>query len=64
MLARRVRENSLGLLFPSGDADALYAAMRKISTSDMRQYRTFAAIYADSCSRNAFRESLLKQCKV
>lgn len=59
LLARRVREYGLGLLFSSGNAELLYKSMRKISESDMQQYRTHAAGYADLCSRNAFRKSLL-----
>lgn len=59
LLARRVRENGLGLLFPSGNADALYKSIRKISESDIQTFQHSALLYADSCSRKVFRQSFL-----
>ena len=59
LLAHRVREYGLGLLFSSGNAKSLYESMRKISESDMQQYRACTVSYAELCSRNAFRKSLL-----
>ena len=59
LLARRVREHKLGLLFPSGHAQALKTGMKDIFQSDMRQFQQAALHYAQLCSRQAFRTALL-----
>ncbi len=59
LLGKRVREHKLGLLFPSGDAQALKTGMKDIFQSDMAQFQQAALHYAQLCSRQAFRTALL-----
>jgi glycosyltransferase involved in cell wall biosynthesis len=62
LLARRIKEHSLGWVFPSGDAQALKMCMRDaslLSSNERVQYQQAANRYARTCSREAFQKALL-----
>jgi glycosyltransferase involved in cell wall biosynthesis len=62
LLARRIEEHQLGLVFPSGDIRGLKACMQKASllkSPEMAPFREAAYRYAQTCSRDAFRKALL-----
>jgi glycosyltransferase involved in cell wall biosynthesis len=62
LLARRIEEHQLGWVFPSGDIRGLKACIQKASllkSSEMAPFRQAAYRYAQTCSRDAFRNALL-----
>ncbi len=62
LLARRVRENDLGLLFPTNDINALCECMTEASALDQKrrtQLQQNLFHYAKTCSRENFRQALL-----
>ena len=63
LLGRLTREQGLGLLFPSGDADALRDCIRHaagFSPDEAARFSIAARDYAGRYSRDAYREALLK----
>ena len=67
LLGRLTREQGLGLLFPSGHADALRDCIRHAAGFSPDEVAGFAAAarnHAVRCSRNAYREALLKSLGV
>lgn len=63
LLARRVREHNLGLLFPSGQVDSLVKNMKQVMTFDKNKLASYiktAHNYASSCSRQAFRRAIIE----
>ncbi len=63
LLGKLTRERGLGLLFPSGDAQALGANMKQaiaFSSEEKTKLREAARKYALRYSREAFRETLVK----
>jgi glycosyltransferase involved in cell wall biosynthesis len=63
LLGKLTRERGLGLLFPSGDAKALGASMRRaivFSPEEKASFQEAASKYALRYSREAFREALIK----
>ena len=62
LVGKRVLEHKLGLLFSSGNTNALGKSMIQavsLSQSDRDQFQNSAAEYAMSCNREAFRQALL-----
>jgi glycosyltransferase involved in cell wall biosynthesis len=62
LLALRIKEHSLGWVFPSGDAQTLKTRMRDASflgSNERVQFQQAAKRYAGTCSREAFRKALL-----
>ncbi len=62
LLARRIEEHRLGLVFPSGSFRGLKACMQKASllkSPEMTPFLQAADRYAQTCSRDAFRNALL-----
>lgn len=62
LIGKRVRNNNLGWVFPSENSGKLRKAMVNaavLSESDMALFQKSALCYARSCSREAFRMSLL-----
>lgn len=62
LLARRVREHHLGLLFPSGSVEALRKRMQEaahLSEADRIRFCESALRFSRSCSREAFRKALI-----
>lgn len=67
LLGRLTRENSLGLVFPSGNVSALTDAIRQITTLDPAALSQFAAAargHAQRHSRAAFRTALLQSLRL
>jgi glycosyltransferase involved in cell wall biosynthesis len=67
LLGRLTREQGLGLLFPSGDADALRDCIRHaagFSPDEAARFSIAARDYAGRYSRDAYREALLKSLVV
>jgi glycosyltransferase involved in cell wall biosynthesis len=63
LLGKLTRERGLGLLFPSGDARALGASMKRaiaFTPEEKAKFHGAARKYALSYSRKAFREALVK----
>jgi glycosyltransferase involved in cell wall biosynthesis len=63
LLGKLTRERGLGLLFPSGDANALGASMKQaiaFSPEEKAKLREAARKYTLRYSREAFREALVK----
>jgi len=63
LLGKQTRHHGLGLLFTTGDVAALRERMREaalMNTTKMAGYAAAAANYAKSCSRQAYREALIK----
>lgn len=61
LLARRVRDHRLGLLFPTGNIRELRQRMNDaldMEPAVRRRYRDASLRYAESCSREAFRKAL------
>ncbi len=61
LLARRVRDHHLGFLFPMNNVRELRQRMRDVISMDANtrgRYRAMSLQYAESCSREAFREAL------
>ena len=61
LLARRVRDHGLGLLFPTNNVRELRQRMNDVpdmETALRLRYRNASLKYAESCSREAFREAL------
>jgi glycosyltransferase involved in cell wall biosynthesis len=62
LVGRFVREQGLGLLFPSGNAPALAQAMLEMLAAPAQQmngWKQALAAFAQHCSRAAFRQTLL-----
>jgi len=62
LVGQKVRKHNLGWLFPSGNVEGLKKCMDNaalVSESDMAQFQQAALCYANSCSREAFKDSLL-----
>jgi glycosyltransferase involved in cell wall biosynthesis len=62
LLARRIEEHQLGWVFPSGDGRRLKTRMQQTSllkSTEMTSFRQAAYRYAQTCSRDAFRNALL-----
>jgi hypothetical protein len=62
LLARRVRDHHLGLLFQTNDVHELRQRMRDVvslNQAERDQFRVTSLKYAGTCSREAFREALL-----
>jgi glycosyltransferase involved in cell wall biosynthesis len=62
LVGRLVREHGLGVLFQSGDAGSLRAALdatARASEDEMERWRRAARAYAPRCSRAAWRRALL-----
>ena len=62
LLARRVRDHHLGLLFQTNDVPELRQRMRDVASlnqAERDQFRVMLLRYAGTCSRAAFREALL-----
>jgi len=62
LIGKRVRNHNLGWLFPSKNSGELRKAMEKaavLTESDRALFQKSALCYARSCSREAFRTSLL-----
>jgi glycosyltransferase involved in cell wall biosynthesis len=62
LIGRIVRENGLGILFPSGDINFLQAAIQRALTSSEAQlskWQTASRKFGQLCSRSAFRDALL-----
>jgi glycosyltransferase involved in cell wall biosynthesis len=62
LLSRRIKEHQLGWVFPSGDIEGLKMCMQKASllkSPEMTPFRQAADRYAQTCSRDAFRNALL-----
>jgi len=67
LLGRLTREQGLGLLFPSGNATALRDCIRHaagFSPDEAARFSAAARCYAVRCSRDAYREALLKSLGV
>jgi glycosyltransferase involved in cell wall biosynthesis len=67
LLGRQVRDNALGLLFSTGDATALGAAMTRAMGLEPRERKRLhdaAARYAQSHSRAAYRKALLDSLRI
>ena len=63
LIGRRVRDHGLGMLFASGDADALRECLRRafqLSASERAAFAPALARYASTCTRERFREALLR----
>jgi glycosyltransferase involved in cell wall biosynthesis len=63
LLGQLTREHGLGLLFPSGNVDALRDCIRhaaEFSPAETAGFSTAARNHAARCSRDAYREALLK----
>jgi len=61
LVARRVREHKLGVLFQSGSVNSLLQRMEQVMTFDkikLSLYQEASHHYARSCSRKAFRRAL------
>ena len=61
LLARRVRDHHLGLLFQTNDVHELRQRMRDVvslNQAEWDQFRVMSLKYAGTCSREAFREAL------
>jgi glycosyltransferase involved in cell wall biosynthesis len=61
LLARRVKENKLGICFPSGDIKGLKEAMtraQRLSEERPHQIEKHTRLFAAKCDRQAFREAL------
>ncbi|MDB6025694.1 MAG: Transcriptional regulator [Verrucomicrobiales bacterium] len=62
LVGRLVRENGLGIVFPSGDIDYLQASIqRSINTGEaqMRKWQSSSQKFGQLCSRGAFHDALL-----
>ncbi|HTZ39968.1 MAG TPA: glycosyltransferase, partial [Syntrophales bacterium] len=62
LLARRIKENGLGWVFPSGNAGELKTRMHdalQLGSNEMAEFHKAAQLYAGTCSREAFRKALL-----
>jgi glycosyltransferase involved in cell wall biosynthesis len=67
LLGRLTRDHGLGLLFPSGDANALRDSIQKASLTTREEFASYAraaARYAAFYSREAYRAALLKSVAV
>jgi glycosyltransferase involved in cell wall biosynthesis len=63
LIGRRVRDHGLGLLFASGDAGALRECLRRalqLSASERAAFTPALARYASTCTREKFREAVLR----
>jgi glycosyltransferase involved in cell wall biosynthesis len=63
LLGRLTRERRLGLVFPSGNASALrdcISQVTRLSATDAAAFAAAGRDYAKTCSREAFRDALLK----
>jgi glycosyltransferase involved in cell wall biosynthesis len=61
LIARRVKENKLGICFPSGDINGLKKAMtraQRLSEEKPHQIEKHTRVFAAKCDRQAFREAL------
>ena len=62
LLARRVRDHHLGVLFPTNDVHELRQCMNEMAfmtQGEREQFQQMALKYAGICSREAFREALV-----
>jgi glycosyltransferase involved in cell wall biosynthesis len=62
LLGRLVREHGLGVLFRSGDANALSGVIQetaRASPAQMGRWQAAARAWAPSCSREAFRDAVI-----
>ena len=62
LIARRVRENGLGICFASGNTRELKKALRaaeEMFISDPHRFTEAAHSYAEQCNRKAFRRALI-----
>ena len=62
LVGQRVRQHDLGLLFPTGNSEALKNAIIEAATIGaevLTRWQANAAKYSSSCSREAFRAALL-----
>jgi len=62
LLARRVRDHGLGLLFPTNDVPALQQRMTEAAALSREQragYQEKLLHYAGTCSRKNFRQALI-----
>ena len=62
LVGRLVRENGMGILFPSGDANYLQAAIQRALNTTEPQLKKWASAskkFGELCSRSAFHDALL-----
>src|SRR6266850_607450 len=66
LVGKRVRQHDLGLLFPTGDLEGLKRAIAQgaaMNEKALDPWRSNAARYSATCSREAFRAALLESFK-